>query len=258
VKVAAGFFCLIMLLTGIVHAAADVFDRSAEVEKYLPVFQSGTRGAVIEASREIYNAGISDARLAAAINDRVLSDFKAVHRDDKIGQQYVQWAVKALAANGIEENATTLRRIGKEGAGRNIGGLCKQEREKIPWYKTRNELMASTKNHRDGDDPQASRILNLLLADDFSYKLYAADLMNWQRKLDPRLFEAIEKQVLQNMDVTVAGTPHDRAKTIGLYIKLLGYSGNVRYRDTLHKVLASKASFQTKKHAGEALERLRQ
>jgi hypothetical protein len=134
---------------------------------------------------------------------------------------------------------------------------CEEERAKIPWYKARNDIMASRKNYNEGDDPNVSRMINLVQADDFSYKQYAADRINWARMLDPRLMDAVDQQVLLHIDSTTHSASRDQAKAMGMFIKILGYSGNVKFRDTMQRVKASKATSLMKKYADESLGRLR-
>lgn len=249
-----GFFLPVTLA----HAMEGSFDRSAEVEKYIEVFKNGTRGAVIDSSREIVNGGITDASLAAAINERLLRDYKSADRFNTTVIQYVQWMARALAANGLTEYAGTIKQVAKEGAGQSTRKLCTEELSKLGWYKARNKLMSDKKYFSEGGDRHIAQLTNLLMDADFSFKLFAADRMNWERILDPNLMEIVSQQVLQYMDRTVHGVARDQAKTMGLYIKLLGYSGNIKYRDTLERVRTSHATSLMKKYADESLKRLRQ
>ena len=239
-------------------ASDTVFDRSAEISRLAESFKSGTRGAVIDASRELFDLGISDESLAAVIATRLTADVGSIEARDKVGQQYLEWMAKGLASTGVDAAVKVL----DEAAGRanHLGArtFFREEAAKVAWYRGRNAVMANRTLYREGDDPQVVRLLNLVVSDDFSHKLFAADRMNWTRALDPRLIAEANAQVLRYMDTTVTGSSRDQAKTIGMFIKLLGHSGNTNYRDTLQKVLKSRASPQTKKHAKEALGRLRQ
>jgi len=233
-----------------------VFDRSAEVEKYLAVMNTGTRGDVIAASKELYTSGISDPRLAAAASERLLRDYPTFKMNNRPDQQYGMWLVKALASFGIDEYATTLKRVKNGVKSSSISTECSDELELIPWHRTKNELMASRKHHNEGDNPRASRLINLLLSDDFSYMQMAADRVSWEKVFDPRVMEAMATQLPKYMDSTGFSASRSQTRAMGLYAKLLGYSGDAKYRDVLQQVLKSKGGTLLKKHAKEGLARL--
>lgn len=123
-------------------------------------------------------------------------------------------------------------------------------------YRRRNQLLSSTKYHHAGDDPRVSRIMNLLMSDDFAFKLEGASRMNWGKILDARLMEAIAPQVLQYMDSTKHGASPAQVNAIAGYVKVLGYSGNPKYSEVLMKVRGSQAGPLIQKRAKEALTRL--
>ncbi|MBC7983373.1 MAG: hypothetical protein H7Y02_05905 [Candidatus Obscuribacterales bacterium] len=250
------FIFLLLTFSGLTYALDGSFDRSVEVEKYIEVYKTKTRGGVIEASKRIHVAGLADPQLAAAINERLLRDHVGESVSGSIGTEYLEWMVKALASTGIAEYETTIKQVAKSTGAR--CSICREEWEKISWYRARNEIASSREHHRAGDDPRITQMLNLLLTPDFSYRFFAAERMNRERLLDPRLMEVVSQQVLEHMNDTPRGSNHDQGKAMGLYVKLLGYSGNVKYRDTLNRLLASKASSVIKKHAKEALRRMEQ
>ncbi|HTE40175.1 MAG TPA: hypothetical protein VK629_05060, partial [Steroidobacteraceae bacterium] len=227
-KVSLAVLLAACTLAAPVFALEGGFDRTVEIEQHIATFKDGTRGAVIEAGREVYFAGISDPKLAATIADRLQSEARLTGHADKVGQQFFEWMIKALASTG---NASYANKIleGARKAGSSVAFGAKDEVAKIEWYRARNEIMANRHYHSEGDDPQISRIMSLVMAEDFSFKLFAAHRMNRDRMLDPRLMEAVNKQVLQYKDSTERGAARDQAKTMGMYIKLLGYSGNTSY-----------------------------
>ncbi len=248
-------FC-VLGMAGSAQAMEGVFDRSTEIAKHLDVIKAGTRASVIDSTRTLYWTGISDNQIAAALSARLFGDLQKVDSSDRIGKQYVEWMVKALASTSADYQAT-IDHVGSEGKSMNIRPFCAAEVSRIGWYKTRNEIMASRKHHQEGDDPQIARMMNLLTADDFSFKHFGADRMNWERILDARLMEEVSRQILLYMDATSYGAPLEQTDTLGLYAKLLGYSGTIRYRETLNLLLKSKANGRVKKQAKQALQNLR-
>lgn len=246
----------ILLLGSMANAMEGSFDHSADIAKYLDVIKNGTRASVIESGRNLYRAGITSPELAAALNVRLLSEFEKVSSGDSIGKQYIEWMVKALAATSTEY-AETLQQVGKRGRSLHIDRFCAEEIGKLSWYKARNEVMSSRQYFEANGDVRTAQIMNLLKSEDFAMKQFAADRMNWDRIMDTSLVEEVSRQVPQHMNSTTMASPPVQIDTLGLYVKILGYSNNPKYRDTLNALLKSKAHKHVKMHAKRALQNLR-
>lgn len=236
----------------------DVFDRSAEVDKYIKAYTEGPQGVLAETGKEIYISGLSDPRLASAIRDRLFKDLGSIKRGDRADTAYAVWNVKALASFGIPEYAATLQDIRKNSKTSKVKSEAGDELDRIAWHKRKNEIMASTRNYKQGDNARLSRYLNLIMDDDFTYKYQGADRVNWEKLLEPRVLDEMAKQLLQYKDtdfpMSAGKAP---TKTLGLYAKLLGRSGQTTYRETLQQVVDSSSGMLIKKHAREALDMLK-
>lgn len=247
---------LLLVLTGVAHALDGNFDRSAEVAKYLDVVQNGSRLNMTRAAKELYVSGIDDPKLAAAISERLLRDYPTFGKTDRADGQYGAWMVKALASTGIEQYAATIQQLQSKSKVVAVRKECKEELEKIAWHKTKNRIMNSRENHVEGGNARVSQLLNLIKSDDFTYKQFAADRISWEKLLDPRVLDEMSAQLLRYMNDTGRNASRAQGKALGLYAKLLGYSGLGKYRDPLEQVLASNASALLKKHARDAIKKM--
>jgi hypothetical protein len=252
-KIKIALFAVLGCFAASGHAMDGVFDRSTEVAKYVEMFKSGPRGALVDASKEIYTSGINDPVLAAAVKDRLLADYKTIKMGDSAGSAYLSWGTKALASFGIAEHASALGEICAHASSQKARGHCKDELERIDWHRGKNQIMASRKNYVDGENPRTARYINLIQADDFSYKYLGADRINWERLLEPRVMDAIAEQIELNLDKTTTSADRATTKTMGMFCKLLGYSGQMKHKETLQKVIDSDAGMLVTKHAKEAL-----
>lgn len=248
--------CLWLCLTiSAAYAMDGEFDRSADIAKHLEAIKTGTRITVIDATRDIFLTGISDPRLGAALSERLLREIDNA-KGSGVPKQYMESMVRALAATSTEYGPT-LQRLADDGQTLRMNAFAKGELGNMAWYKKRNEVMASRKFHRDGADVRIARTMNLLVADDFRMKEFGADRMNWDRILDSSLFEEIARQIPLYMNQVDLKAPREQVNAMGYYAKLLGFSGNLKYRELLETVLKSKAHSQVKKHAKGALADLR-
>jgi hypothetical protein len=246
----------VFTLTEPTRAMDGVFDRSAEVDKYIQVIGTGTRNTLTEAAREIHDADIGDARLARALRDKLQSDLPTLDPKNSVDAKYRKSMVMAIASTGAMEFASDVKGMCAGIQAKRSVTYCDQAADRMQWYKAKNELMASRQYHRDGDDPKVSMIMNLLMSDDLSFKVEGADKMNWGKILDVRLMEAIEPQLLQYVNAGPRNATRMQANVAAHFVKLLGYSGDPKYRDTLSKVLAARPGESVKRRAAEGLRRL--
>jgi hypothetical protein len=249
-------FALFVSLTGVAHAMEGVFDRTEEVDKYIGVMKTSTTGTLAVAAKEISVSGIADPRLAAALNERLLNDYRTISAD-RVDDTYGVWMARALASFGIADYASTLKTVAAGTKNQKTRAACKEALPTIGWNQAKNQVMASKRYYAEGDDPAISRLMNLLMSDDYSYKHYAAERMNWEKVLDPRLMAAIAPQIQQYVDRGDTHLTDQADDTIANFVKLLGYSKNVQYRPVLESVIAYKnASSGVKRHAKYALDKL--
>jgi hypothetical protein len=256
--VQAAMLAALSCVAFVVDADDAAFDRSEEIQKFTEAFKDGPRGVLADMSKEIFVSGLSDPGLADAVNSRLLKEYKSIKQGDRVGVAYLVWTVKALASFGIDEHRATLVEVRKhKKLPTKVKSAISDEIDRFAWHERKNEIMASTRNHRPGDNPRASRYFNLIQEDDFSYKYQGADRINWEKLLEPRVLDAMAAQLVQYKDTKFpASAGKAPTKTLGLYAKLLGHSGQRKYRDALQQVVASKSGALIKKHAREALEKL--
>lgn len=253
----SAFLALLFSLSGLAHAMDGVFDRSVEVDKYIQALKDYPRGTLVQVSRDIYTSGVADPRLAAAISERLLSDYTTIG-SDREQSQYGVFMVKALASTGVSDYKSTLQTIVKTRAkSSKTVSAARGELDNFAWHQTKNDIMASRKYHSEGDDPKVSRLVNLLMSSDYSYKHWAAERMNWEQILDPRLMQVLAVQVQEYVDRGGKTANALEDDTIANFVKLLGYSKNREYRPLMEKVLAEKGiSSGVKRHAKYAMDKL--
>jgi hypothetical protein len=253
-SVAIGFASL--LAAGTSAALEGTFDRGAEVNAYIKLATEGTRGDLVLKSKDLYVSGISDPRLAAALSERLLKDYKTLSKTNRADIQYGAWLVKGLASQGLEESAVTLKKVKLGAKSGQLKAECDDEIDRLAWHKRKNEIMSSRQFHVEGENPRIAQLHNLLVADDFSYKHMAADRISWEKIRSPRLYDAMADQLVKYMDSTGISSGRQQDKAMGMYAKLLGYSNDKKYRATLEQVMSSSAGYLLKSHAKDALERL--
>jgi hypothetical protein len=247
-------------------AADEVFDRRQEVQSYLRVFQLGNPSEIVSAAKALIAAGISDAQLASVLGHLVDDAARGARVEHglmpRMDVNYGSALVQALASLGIEESEAPLKRIAQapdDGGSwiRKVRSHAEHAAARIPWYRARNNIMASKRNHHDGDNPRTSMLINLLESEDRSYRDYALDTITRERLRDPRLFAFLDRQVEVYL-TNVAAAPVTKADPlIESSVKLLGFSGDRARKETLERVLASKLPASIKAEAKLALNRLK-
>lgn len=84
-------------------------------------------------------------------------------------------------------------------------------------------------------------------------KHLAAEQLEWLGESDPRIYDKIEKELLDRYEVATNG--HEIKYQVAL-TRALGFSGNKQYRATLDKLSNNKKNRHVRKHAVQSLELL--
>jgi len=267
--------CISLLLCAPTYSMDGVFDRDEEVRSYISVVEAGSRREFIEAARKIYMSGISDERLALALQNRLLNEFdklgaprlargrrmnalvvEELYLDDS-DAGYGMWLVHAACSTGAELFNTTFYAVANRHTGANfkeLRSLAARSKRQLDWHRKKNELMATRQHHREGDDPQVSRLVNLLHADDLSYRDFVYDYIRVNKLREPRYFEIVGANVLASISAPAAQPPNI---LLAREIKLLGDSNDRGYAEILQRVVDSNADVKIKNQAQAALSKLR-
>jgi hypothetical protein len=112
-----------------------------------------------------------------------------------------------------------------------------------------NKVMASLDNHVEGGDPTTSMLINLLKSNDRIYTDFALDRIQREKLRDPRLLDFLESQVNDYVRRAPVAKLQWQEVVIRRHIKLLGQSGDIKYRATMAKVLTSSVDKGAKKQA---------
>lgn len=164
---------------------------------------------------------------------------------------------QALASMGFTDYSSSVTKVCRSAIGMHIKSGCIEDSKRINWHAAKNIVMASTVKQHDGEDPKVSRLLNLLKSDNDSYRAWVVERMNWDRILDARLMEVIASYVQGYVDRGGGSLTALQDDTMAQYVKLLGYSREVRYRPLLEKVNALKnVSAGVKRHSKYAMDKL--
>jgi len=249
----------ITLLVGS-HAAAGVIDRSAEVAAYIRDIQTGTRGAVTDTAKEIIKADLGDEQLAEALYRKLTADLPTLKKTDDVDMEYQKAMVLAIGAIGAPGYGEKLKPIctGIKLSSMSRTNYCHVAVSEMDLNRKKNLLVADDKYFRAGEDPRVGRIMSMIMSDDFYFKHMAAHRMNWGKILDVRLTDAMADQLPQYIPLMVNKGEHETDSALAGYIKMLGYSGNQKYRPALEAVVNSKARMAFKKRAKSALRALDQ
>ncbi len=247
----------LLMLSARLAAMEGVFDRSAEVDRYIAQLNSeqSKETLIAAVAKPVYVSGIGDERLAQALSDRLMRDLPSLDAS-RDSAQYGAWMVKALGSTGTELARSSIKEVQSKTKIARIRSECADQLHELDWERRKNEIMASRANYQEGSDMRIAQLLNLLQSEDYSYKQDAAYRMSWDKILDPRLMEEIGVQLQAFADK--GGVSNNKAENVAMshYAKMLGYSGNQKYGPLLITLSKSKTDSLVKKQAVGALKRL--
>lgn len=247
---------LAVFLFGQAQAMDGVFDRSAEVAHYIEqINNTPSQLAMIGILKPIYVSGISDEQLAHVLGERLLKDLPAID-DSRTSSQYGAWLVKVLGSTGTEYSRQVINEVSQKTKVHRVLSACNDKLQQIDWERRKDEIMASRKNFTEGGNMRVAQLLNLLQDPDFSYKENAAWRMSWEKELDPGLMEEIARQLQTFVDKKGVTSDPAEISAMGNFAKMLGYSGDAKYRPLLAALYKSDANSAIKSQAKKAYERL--
>lgn len=110
-------------------------------------------------------------------------------------------------------------------------------------------LLNSTAYAFSSDEERIDHYLNILNSGHSASQETMLSRLKWSGLSDPRLFDEIERRLLQHYqgpDMSLMGL-------MAHHVRALGYSGNKKYRSTITKVYEDGAHGRLRKHAKKAL-----
>lgn len=121
-------FCLMIILLNI--PALANYSQSADVDKYIQMLGSTSLKTRLDAAKFISRSGITDSRLYAIINEKLLTELntKGLNKDHI---DEMSWMCKALAASGMTEYKQTLREIIENSSSMKLQKYAKQSLGKL-------------------------------------------------------------------------------------------------------------------------------
>lgn len=121
-------FCLMIIFLNISALANS--SQSADADKYIQMLESTSLKTRLDAAKFISRSGITDSRLYAIINEKLLTELntKGLNKDHI---DEMSWMCKALAASGMTEYKQTLREIIENSSSMKLQKYAKQSLGKL-------------------------------------------------------------------------------------------------------------------------------
>jgi hypothetical protein len=268
-RILSGMLWASTLLAVSTHAQQEAFDRSPEVDRFVRIIETGTRGKLIEAAGEVVDSDLADPKLAAAIHTKLNSDLPQLSSKSAVDKKYRSTMIAALVSTGLDAYLPFIESSCDAPKSDKPSKECTAASEAIRWHSARNRVANTKRSDFRDDELHLARIANLLMADDFAFKEEATTRMANRKIRDDRLFDIIELQLLSALPPTTSlanslrAAPsaqpqknYPRTTIFSRYVNLLGQSGNIKYRNTIDAIAKSDAAHNIKKHARTAAKRL--
>ncbi|MCF6248078.1 MAG: hypothetical protein L3J69_12055 [Desulfobacula sp.] len=246
-------FCLLIVFPVNLMAQSGG-DRSAEVHKYIEMFQSESVKTRIDAAKYVSRSGLTDPRLFNFINDKLLKEYQL----DSLNRHHIDemsWLCKALATSGSDGYESTLNQIIQTTGSMKLKKYARQSLSLLAEYAQRNKVMSDTTNSDPNLSAELNRYIKMLRSEKFTLKRDAAKSIYRGGFTEKALFDVLNDELLKWYK-TVSQTNRHEVDTLSWMCKALGSSGMSEYKSTLTEIYENSSNLKLRKYVKQSLEML--
>lgn len=246
------------LLASFCSTTAWAGSRASEQQRVTTQIASASYSQRIDGLRDVCFSGLTSESFFDALAAKFKAQWdKAVASGEKDDAQEAAWMVKALACSGNPKYLPVMQGVGESSerhmraANRHVADSI----EDLPKYQRWNPVVYSEAGHPAGQSWELTTSLNMLRSQESELSLMGVKRLSRLAAETPAVNEEIEKVLLARY--TTAEPADDRYfdDALAWYCRVLGDSGNPKYKATLEKVENDAASPKIRKHAAKALAR---
>ncbi len=206
-------------------------------------------------ARDVKWSGVSDSKLFDRLESDMLKVMQSGIREEKYGAEYLSWAAHALAYSGLEKYEAVLNKLDTRNFHKKIRRHAQNALGELSSFAIWNPKINQGLTGVAAEDLRRHRTINLLSSGEGELIRVGASFATKRYYADEEVLSLAEK-VLLSTYAQVGDNDADMAEAIAWLCKVLGASGNSKYRPTLEKVLESSNNRMIVRWAQKSLQRL--
>ncbi len=242
---------IVLLLTSLAlpcHAA-----QNSHAQSLLEQLNSDHRDQRIAASKSISHSGINNKTIYDRLKQLVEEGYKT-GLDDKYHIDEISWHTKALATSGEEKYRSTIQAVANADDKKLRRHGSNSLKALSDWAKW-NPIINSKEYAVSGQTDEVTRYLAMLKSDYYMLKLQAAQGIYENNLYNEKLLDTISEELLAHYQ-KINKRDKTEIQSMAWLCKVLGGSGDQKYKATLDNVARTASHRKIKKHAKKALKHL--
>lgn len=242
---------IVLLLTSLAlpcHAA-----QNSHALRLLEQLNSDHRNQRIAASKVIAYGGINDKTIYNRLKHLVEEGYMT-GLDDKYHIDEISWHTKALATSGEENYRPTIQAVSNAGHKKLRRHGSNSLKALSNWAKW-NPIINSKEYAVSGQTDKITRYLAMLKSEYYILKLQAAQGIDQNNLYNEKLLDTISEELLVHYQ-KINKRDKTEVQSMAWLCKVLGNSGDQKYKATLDNVARTAPHRKIKQHAKKALKHL--
>ncbi len=236
-------FLFFSLLTApVVLAAGSVVDQ--QIDKLIPVFESGNPAQVKKAAGSLAWTGISSPRLFDVVQTRLLNSYELT---SKANIELSGWLIKALSYSGNDKYRGTLEKMLDEAAAKKVRGYAKKALPDLDRFKSWNPEINQGLTGLNQEQTEQQRVKNMLASSNVELLRVGAKRIVHAYSFDNALLKLAESRLIK--EYSSNNTDKVFIDAMAWLCKALASSGDTQYKATLTTVEQGATSKKLRKYA---------
>lgn len=250
---------LIASLLVILGTTAHAGTRADEQRRVTAQIASADYRQRIDGLRDVCFSGLTSEAVFDSLAEKFKAEWASASASgDKQSVQEASWMVKALACSGNPKYLSVMQSVGESGERhmRAANRHVTDSMEDLAKYQRWNPLVYSDAGHPAGQSWELTVSLNMLRSQESELSLMGVKRLSRLIQETPAVGDEVEKVLLARYTTAEPADDKYFDDALAWYCRVLGDSGNQKYKATLEKVENDAASPKVRKHAAKALARL--
>lgn len=235
-------FVITLLAASTAFGGAAVIEQ--QIDKLIPVFESGTLPKIKSATDTLSYSGISSSRLFDVAETRMM---KGYTRDDKPDIEMTGWLIKAISYSGNSNYQSVLQKITTSHAPKKVRGYAQKGLLTLQQYASWNPEISANLDGLDAGQADIQRVKNMLASSSYDLVRAGAKRIYYAHNDNAELLKLAEERLLK--EYKTKSNENVFVDAMAWLCKALAVSSDVSYTATLQKVASDSPSRKVQKYA---------
>lgn len=225
------WFCVFCVVA---TASSGVAATNSQIDKYLQVLDTGDRSEIILVAKNVTTFGYTDPLVYEKM-EQILKSKYASAGEDRLTVDEMSWLCKALSSSGLSKYKPLIADVAEKAYSGKLRGYAQRSLEMFKEYAERNTIMASANNHDNDLTVEENKLINMLTSEKILLVRDAAKIIFRSIDMSESVYDVAATELARRY--ALAHNDGVTRDTLAWLCKVLGHSGNQKYRQGLKAII---------------------